>query len=461
MSGALVVRGRADQIPLPDKSVDLIVTSPPYFGQRSYKDGDEHMAGQVGDEPTPQEFLEALWSSTSEWWRVLKDEGSAFVNLGDKRSGSGAPGTTSGLSGQAQGDRTGIDVTTGYTRAAFGRPKSKQLLPQRYAVGCEDGAADPDGIGWIVRAELIWWKRNGLPESVRDRARDAHEVFWHLTKTGDYYAAIDELRQPHMHEESPTARRGPSGIMRGMNVGATHEDGRAVGNFNHSPLGRIPDDVWPISLEPLRVPAHLGIDHFAAFPSEWPRRLVLGWSPPGICLECGEGRRPATDRAAMGRAHSNGHSRGLGTEHSRETHGLQPSGRDDWNEDVVREIVGYVCVCTPFEDVPREARSQGKQNKDPRHTKWDGAEPGQRATFDRIYDLERWTPPPTRPAVVLDPFGGTGTTAMVARALGRRGISLDLSMDYCRLARWRIFESGYSTRIEARTNAERQGMLAL
>lgn len=66
---------------------------------------------------------------------------------------------------------------------------------------------------------------------------------------------------------------------------------------------------------------------------------------------------------------------------------------------------------------------------------------------------------PTRPAVVLDPFGGTGTVAMVARALGRTGISVDLSADYCRLAAWRIFKSGHAAKAIARTNRENQGRL--
>lgn len=68
---------------------------------------------------------------------------------------------------------------------------------------------------------------------------------------------------------------------------------------------------------------------------------------------------------------------------------------------------------------------------------------------------------PTRPAVILDPFGGTGTTAMVARALGRHGVHLDLSLDYLRLARWRIEQSGHATKTVNRTNRDRQGSLLM
>lgn len=490
MSGALVVRGDSHHLPLADESVDLIVTSPPYFAQRSYKDGDAHMAGQVGDELHPQEFLDALWSVMHECWRVLKPTGSVFVNLGDKRSGSGAPGTTSGFSAAngstprsldrgagggrpVQGERSGIQH--GYTRGAFGRSKSKQLIPQRFAIGCEDGLADPcplehehaddcSGIGWIVRAEMVWWKRNGLPESVRDRVRDAHEVFWHLTKQGEYYSAIDELREPHKVDWTAGVKTPSAGARQGDSPIAT---GDSPVRFPH-PLGRLPESVWHIATEPLLVPAHLGVEHFAAFPSEWPRRLVLGWSPPGICLECGEGRRPVVEKERhVDFSHVDRH-RGPGAVE------INPDSTDHdgafgrWISSTA-QILGYACACTPFTDHEGSgdsSESYADALADGRYAtkgqNWGGqqnlaARP--RTGGWREYHLERWTAPPMRPAIVLDPFGGTGTTAMVARALGRIGISVDLSADYSRLARWRIFESGHGAKAVQRTNAERQGTL--
>ena len=276
---ASLARADARRIPLADECVDLIVTSPPYFGQRVYEAGDQ----QIGCEPTPQEFLEALWAVTAECWRVLKPSGSMFVILGDKRAGSSAPGTTSGLSGRRpQGKRTGF--TGSYGRNYLGRKKGKQLLPHRYAIGCMDGEADPDGIGWIVRQDQVWRKLNCIPEPVRDRTHDRHEF---QGREGD------SLAKAH----------GP--------------DGRAGERYSQTV-----------------------------------------------------------------------------------------------------QIDGYQCACVD-----------------------DSA--------------------PTRPAVVLDPFGGTGTTAMVARALGRFGISLDLSESYLRLARWRVFESGHSRKSIAATSRDNQGVLAL
>lgn len=278
-----IIRADARDLPLADGSVDLVITSPPYFALRSYQDGGEHYDGQIGSEPTPAEFLDALLEVTRECMRVLKPSGSMFVNLGDKYSGSG-PGP-----GQAGFGKDGSNVKSAYgAREHQGRmpvttvpAKSLIGMPWRYALRCIDD------LGLILRAEIIWSKPNGMPESVTDRARRAHEQWFHFTKLPRYFAAIDEVREPG----------------------------------NADPRGRLPGSVWDVAIQPLKVPAELGIDHFAAFPVAWPLRLIKGWCP--------------TD------------------------------------------------------------------------------------------------------GVVLDPFGGTGTTALAAHALGRHGISVDLSADYCRLAEWR------------------------
>jgi hypothetical protein len=135
---------------------------------------------------------------------------------------------------------------------------------------------------------------------------------------------------------------------------------------------------------------------------ELPRRCVLGWSPPGVCTACGEGRRPVITYG--GKVPSRAGAVLAGTNSARY---LSASGRADGNADAKlrtssgdalprREsiITGYACAC-PEPDAP------------------------------------------VRPALVVDPFGGTGTTALVAAAYGRTGVSVDLSGDYCRLARWR------------------------
>jgi site-specific DNA-methyltransferase (cytosine-N4-specific) len=311
----VILRGNALTLPLADDTVDLVVTSPPYFGLRSYQDGGAHYAGQIGDEATPAEFIDALVAATAEMVRVVKPSGSIFVNLGDKYSQrpgqypNGNAGAGDGFLGGARSEKH-ITARRGVAYTAM-QPKSLMLIPQRYAIRCVDE------LGLILRAEIIWSKPNGLPESVTDRVRRSHESWFHFTLSPRYYSAVDEIRET-------TSRGGMTWAERLARGDATRQ-GEQSGTFGDgmapNPLGKLPSSVWEIPTEPLHVPDHLGVDHFAAYPTEWPRRIIQGWSPP-------------------------------------------------WG-------------------------------------------------------------------TVLDPFGGTGTTALVAHALGRHAVHVDMSADYCRLATWR------------------------
>ena len=253
---ATLIRGNALSLPLPDNSVDLIVTSPPYFGLRSYQDGGQHYDGQIGDEATPTEFIDALINATSEMMRVLKPSGSIWVNLGDKYAN-----------------------------------KSLLAIPWRYAIRCVDE------LGLIMRAEVIWSKPNGLPESVTDRVRRSHEQWFHFTKSGTYFSAVDEIREPHIfgHKGATWEERKQNGDLR-YSPDAGHAKGSMAGN----PLGKLPGSVWSIPTEPLQIPDELGVDHFAAFPTEWPRRIITGWSPDqSTVLDpfCGTGTTVAVAKA--------------------------------------------------------------------------------------------------------------------------------------------------------------------
>lgn len=362
---------------LPAESVDLIVTSPPYFALRSYRDGGEHYDGQIGSEPTPSDFLDALVACTADWMRALKPSGSLWVNLGDKYAGGGGPQTKYGM---VQGASTPASSSI----APDVPSKSLMGLPWRYALRCVDE------LGLILRAEVIWSKPNGLPESVTDRVRRSHEQWFHFTRQGRYFAAVDEVREAHADPRT------------GAN-GKTARDHHTIDlsrkwnptDNDYNPLGKLPGSVWTVPTEPLTVPADLGVDHFAAFPSEWPRRIILGWSPSGICTACGDGRRPvvAKELVVLHEQVNNRFVSDLSTDLKPRTDGLHGDRRKVGEN--VATITGYACAC-PDADAP------------------------------------------TTPAVVLDPFCGTGTTVAVAHHLGRHGIGVDLSRDYLRLAEWRI-----------------------
>lgn len=570
---ALIVQGDTLHLPLPDASVDTIITSPPYLWKRKYAiEG----TGELGNERNWREYLDNLWTVTDEMLRVLKPKGSIFVNLGDTRVAGREP------------KWLGVP------------PKSRLLLPERYRVGCQDRYLAQ---GVIVRQVQIWEKANGLPESTVDRTRDSHEDFVHLVKQPRYYSATDEIREPHaagtirngqwQRGVKPRAEDGSGADGSSYRAGHSYADeinplGKLPGSVwsigdsiwdgpirfcprcgrdltaGNGSAGRIPRDmvsigsptsasdeppgsptnstsdpsptdspsttsaatedasgpttskpspsaststevtpqqpetpprptattgtsstrptptpglgvresarcvcetvsehdgpgsVWSVPSEPLRLPDHLGVQHYAAFPSEWPRRLILGWSPPGICVECGQGRVPVVERELEV------------TQHSITATYKSPDNRRSTHFDDRKRstatILGYACPCAPYTDHPgtgeylgpdqREAEQRGTYSIGFGHGRM-GARP--RVGPWREWHLDRWTPPPTRPAVVLDCFGGTGTTAMVAKGLGRIGISVDLSHAYGRAARWRTQHDG--AKAISRTNLERQGQL--
>jgi hypothetical protein len=380
---------------LPDACVDTVICSPPYFGLRSYQDGGEHYEGQVGDEATPAEYLDALIACTAEWMRVLKPSGSIFVNLGDKYVADNRGSGGDAKRGEAKWAPAG---PAGYPGEGIMPRKSLMLLPQRYAIRCIDE------LGLILRAEIVWAKPNGLPESVTDRVRRSHEQVFHFVKQPRYYSAVDEVREQSTtaprYEQRATGRAVP-GLPVQSNLGA---GGSHLTAANYNPLGKLPGSVWEIPTAPLKVPDHLGIDHFAAYPPELVRRIVLGWSPREVCTACGEGRRPVTvaEYDTQGRT-----TNGPKNEARRALDAANnPLLAVSSGIRAVRQttITGYACAC-PDTDAPA-----------------------------------------TR-GVVLDPFGGTGTAALVASCYGRVGISVDLSADYCRLAQWRTTDPGERARV--------------
>ncbi|HWP88012.1 MAG TPA: site-specific DNA-methyltransferase, partial [Burkholderiales bacterium] len=172
---------------LPAGSVQTCVTSPPYYGLRKY--GDD--VREIGQEATPAAYVAALVAVFEEVKRVLRDDGTCWVNLGDSYAMNGIPGL------RASGDHP-RDCECSYCtkpntprRAPAGIPPKNLLgMPWRVAFALQDA-------GWILRSDIIWSKPNPMPESVRDRPTRAHEYLFLFAKRPRYFYDADAIREPH------------------------------------------------------------------------------------------------------------------------------------------------------------------------------------------------------------------------------------------------------------------------
>jgi len=258
---------------LPDKSIDCVMTSPPYWNLRDYNHPD-----QLGLEKTPEEYIKKLIDFFDNVKMKLKDTGNLFLNLGDTYSGSKV-GNTNGVYADVV-DKTKAYATTSSFKKNKGNLPTKCLcmLPQRFAWNMIE-------CGWILRNEIIWHKKNHMPESVTDRLTKAHEIVYHFVKQGKYYYNLDAIREPHETQE-----KRPMGIIRSREWGY---NGKYEGNKLHEDFGsprtqrkhevsqvvasntngKNPGDVWSIVTQPYPE------SHFATFPLELIRRPILAGCP--------------------------------------------------------------------------------------------------------------------------------------------------------------------------------------
>jgi DNA modification methylase len=243
------------------QSVHCVVTSPPYFGLRDYG-----VDGQIGLEETPAAYVAQLVNVFREVRRVLRDDGTVWLNLGDSYAGVGYSNHyNTGGAQRVEGGKQRHLVGTGTA--------NKQLLgiPWRVAFALQDD-------GWILRSDIIWAKTNPMPESVKDRPTKAHEYVFLFAKQPRYYYDADAVREPHAGVS--LERWG----MGGEDTDNTKYDKRkpqtAVGNLRNGsnplhPAGRNRRSVWTVSTKP-----YSGA-HFAVFPPKLIEPCILAGCPEG------------------------------------------------------------------------------------------------------------------------------------------------------------------------------------
>lgn len=220
---------------LPDASIHCVVTSPPYYLQRDYS-----TPLQIGNESSPEDYVESLLLVFEQCQRILRPDGTLWLNLGDKYE---------------EGELLG--------------------MPWRVAFALK-------GQGWILRSDIIWYKPNAMPASVRNRPTTDHEYVFFFVKEHDYYYDIDAIREPHVTFTPRSRMRGGRNHFDKQN--GTPEQGKNVGNPNlhdgrwdqaFHPKGRNRRTVWEIPLSKSRDA------HFAVFPEKLVELCVLAGCPEG------------------------------------------------------------------------------------------------------------------------------------------------------------------------------------
>lgn len=355
---------------LPDACVQCVVTSPPYWGLRDYG-----VEGQIGLEPTPEAYVEKMVEVFREVKRVLRDDGTLWLNLGDSYAGSGKAGNNPEYQKRhTQFGKIEIKERMGKptpSKKIGLKPKDLVGIPWRVAFALQEE-------GWYLRSDIIWSKPNPMPESVTDRPTKSHEYVFLLTKRPRYFYDADAVREEHVSvDQSPRK----SGVGNGLN-----RTDRGVGReFFGNPAGRNRRTVWEIATQPMPEA------HFATFPEALVRPCIMaGTSARGACPECGA----------------------------------------PWRRIVEIER----------SDVPR-CNSKSAGRRDCNYGDSDSTTLRARKIVVRGCD---WQPSctcgceETIPCTVLDPFGGTGTVAKVARDLGRSSISCELNPEYVEIAKKRL-----------------------
>lgn len=258
---------------MPSQSVNCCVTSPPYFGLRDYG-----VSGQIGLEPTPEEFIARLVDVFREVRRVLTDDGTLWVNIGDSYAGGGGFSATAPTAATSKSGKYG---TLGALKAGGVTPqgdvKAKDLLgiPWMLAFALR---AD----GWYLRSEIIWHKPNPMPESVKDRPTKAHEQIFLLSKSPKYFYDADAVKEPQTESTKQRAAYGWNGRTEdhsnGARTGSTFKRMATTGE----PIGTIPKDglrnrrsVWTVTPKPYKEA------HFATFPPDLIKPCILAGCPEG------------------------------------------------------------------------------------------------------------------------------------------------------------------------------------
>ena len=367
---------------MPAASAHTCVTSPPYWCLRDYG-----VDGQLGIEETPEAFLHAMVEVFREVRRVLRPDGTLWLNMGDTYAAGGNGGGGSFMQERGDASWKGKSKLNGWSGPPAGFQRKDMIgMPWRLAFALQ---AD----GWVLRSEIIWAKPNCMPEAVEDRPTKSHEHLFLLAPSPTYFYDADAIREPvtggaHTRGGGVGGKAQPPGKTPHDRVRQNESFGRAVRELvTH----RNKRTVWTIPTQPYRG------GHYATFPEDLARPCILaGTSEAGCCAACGAPRRRRVvieglsfNERTAGREPSEYSKASLGNPHSFAVKGSHG------HVSRVRRTAGWdpTCSCDAGEPVP---------------------------------------------CTVLDPFTGSGTTGAVAVHHDRDFVGIEISKTYAELARARI-----------------------
>ena len=430
----------------PADSIDLVVTSPPYWGLRDYgeetvrvwggnpecehkwginqppihkgqvtqtKYGDRPSSseggvaptgnycsecgawrGSLGLEPHPQLFIDHLVEICREIRRVMKPSGTFWLNLGDTYWSKPwrKKNVHHGIKSPNMGFPTSC-VHKDYGPEPWMQPKQKLMIPSRVAITLQHD-------GWILRSDIIWHKPNHMPSSVKDRLTCAYEHIFLFAKARRYYFDLDAIRKPHTSDgEYRNKLRAGKEKYTGKGAWSIHEFGSTsvfnMGSTIH-PKGKNPGDLWRIPTTPF--PGA----HFATFPPKLIAPIVKAGCPRWICSRCGKPR-----------------TRIIETDNPSKY--LADDGIRGWSNIAGQKTSNPQSVKSLHRNISPNGKTKGVYYS------------GKTVGWSDCGCEADWVG-----GVVLDPFAGSGTALRVARRLGRRFIGIEIKPEYAEMARQRV-----------------------
>ena len=411
---------------LPEESIQCCVTSPPYWGLRNYQE-----EKQLGLEETPEEFVENMVKVFREVKRVLRKDGTCWLNIGDSYAGNMSRASNNGRAGFGNQRETVVN------RIPVGL-KQKDLvgIPWRVALALQQD-------GWYLRQDIIWHKPNPMPESVKDRCTKSHEYIFLLTKSSKYYYDIDAIREPFneggIKRITQNNIKNQIGSERGNGGERPNGNMKAVGDVD---LGRNKRSVW-------------SIDKYGSVENESKHRQGMH-KERGQAIVVTRPNLPSQKEFVdfiRGVSNAKKLSEDSGVKLSKVEHwfrydesGFAYPSVEDWNN--VREYLddwnplfsdidnNMTYLETHFDSVDSNPKGKNKRSVWSITTK-----PFSEAHFAVF--------PPELPTlcikagskegdIILDPFMGSGTTAWVAQRLSRKWIGVELNPEYVKIIEKRV-----------------------